>query len=268
LSDGLGPRHGEVRRLRVLLRDRRARVEEAAIVLEGPRVVEGALDRGATLQALYLGPGADRAFGELVGRARDAGVPVAMLREGVLEKVGLTRTPQPVLGIADDVVRPLGPFPGPAPVVVAVDVADPGNLGTILRSAEASGAEAVIVCGDSVDVRNPKVVRSSAGAVFGVPVVEVVEPMDVLESLAGDDRTRLGTRAHDGDAPEVVDLRRRCAFVLGNEARGLADRVEAALDGFLTIPMTGGAESLNVAMAATVLCFEAARQRRAPVVPS
>jgi TrmH family RNA methyltransferase len=263
LSDELGPRHGEVKRLRALLRDRRTRADEAAFVLEGPRVVQGALDRGVVLQALYLGPGADVAFEGLVARARLCGVPTAVLREGVLEKVGSTRTPQPVLGVVASIVRPVARVREPGPVVVAVDVADPGNLGTIVRSAEAAGAAAVVVCGKSVDVQNPKVVRSSAGAIFGVPVMEADEPMEVLELLAADGRTRLGTKVAGGAAPDAVDLGSRCAFVVGNEAHGLDERIAAALDGFLTIPMATGAESLNVAMATTVLLFEAARQRRA-----
>ena len=231
-------------------------------MLEGPRVVEGALDRGAPLEALYLGPGAETAFRGLVERARAQGIPVSVLAEGVLEKLGTTRTPQPVLAVAPGITRPLGPIPGSSVVVAAVDVNDPGNLGTILRSAEAAGADAVIVCGDSVDAQNPKVVRSSAGAVFGLLVMETDDPMDAMASLAADGRTRLGARAVGGVAYDHADLRDPCAFVVGNEARGLPAAVVDALDGSLTIPMAPGAESLNVAMATTVLVFEAARQRR------
>ncbi len=231
-------------------------------MLEGPRVVEGALDRDAPLEALYLGPGAETAFRPLVERARALGIPVSVLDDGVLEKLGTTRTPQPVLGVATGITRPLGPVAGSSVVVAAVDVGDPGNLGTILRSAEAAGADAVIVCGDSVDAQSPKVVRSSAGAVFGLLVMETDDPMDAMHSLAADGRPRLGARARGGLPYDEADLRGRCAFVVGNEARGLPAAVQDALDATLTIPMAPGAESLNVAMATTVLVFEAARQRR------
>jgi TrmH family RNA methyltransferase len=251
-----------VKRLRALLRDRRARTDERAFVLEGPRVVEGALDRGAALEALYLGLGAETAFAGLVARVRAAGTPVGVLSEGVLEKLGTTRTPQPVLAVAPSVTRSLGPLPGRGAVVVAADVGDPGNLGTILRSAEAAGADAVIVCGNSVDVQNPKVVRSSAGAIFGVTVMETPDAMEALNSLGADGRSRFGTQPSGATPYDEADLSRSPAFVLGNEARGLPAAVQAVLDGNLSIPMAGDAESLNVAMAATVLLFEAMRQRR------
>src|SRR5262249_54748641 len=142
---------------------------------------EAALDRHAPLTAAYLGYGARPAFAPLVGRLEAAGIAVTDLKEGVLEKIGTTRTPQPVLAVAAwpvsnvaDLVRLVEPRAG-GHLVVTVDVADPGNLGTILRSAEAAGAAGVVVAGQGVDVRNPKVVRSSAGSVFGVPVVEMAD---------------------------------------------------------------------------------------------
>jgi RNA methyltransferase, TrmH family len=263
LTDQLGPRHAEVRRLRALLRDRRVRAAEDAFVLEGPRVVEGALDRGVSLEAVYLGAGTERAFPDLVERVRAQGARVAELKEGVLEKVATTRTPQPVLGVAKSVVRPLAPIGGEGTVVVAVGLADPGNLGTIVRSAEAAGADAVVTCGNSVDVQNPKVVRSSAGAIFGVNLVEGDDPVAVLESLAAGGRRVLGARPGGGDPYDTVDLAHRCAVVVGNEARGLEPEIERHLSGHVSIPMATGAESLNVAMAATLLLFESARQRRA-----
>jgi TrmH family RNA methyltransferase len=262
LTPVLGPRNAEVRRLRALLRDRRARVTEGAFVLEGPRVVEGALDRGVTLEALYLGTGAATAFAPLVTRARDKGTRIAELKEGVLEKVGTTRTPQPVLAVASSVVRPLGLVDGDGTVLVAVGVADPGNLGTILRSAEAAGADAVVTCGNSVDAQNPKAVRSSAGAIFGVTVVEGDDPVEVLDSLAAAGRRCVGTRPAGGEPYDATDLATQCSIVVGNEAHGLAPEVHQRLDGYVSVPMTTAAESLNVAMAATVLLFEAARQRR------
>jgi TrmH family RNA methyltransferase len=260
----LGPRHRDVRRLRSLLRDGRARASEGAFVLEGPRVVEGALERGAHLEAIYLADGAAPGFPRLVDRARAAGVPMRQLRDGVVEKVGTTRTPQPVLAVAPRATAAVSALATDGVVVVTVDVADPGNLGTIVRSAEAAGTAGVVVTGfKSVDVHHPKVVRSSAGAIFGVPVVEQPDPVAALRELGEQGRRRLATRAHDGDPFDGVDLTVPVALVLGNEARGLGDELVAQLDGAVTIPVSGHAESLNVAVAAAVLCFEAARQRRA-----
>ena len=234
-------------------------------------MIAAALDRHAPLTAAYLGFGARHAFGPLVGRLEAAGIPVTDLKEGVLEKIGTTRTPQPVLAVAAwpvsnvaDLVQLVAPREGRhRHLVVTVDVADPGNLGTIVRSAEAAGAGGVVVTGQGVDVRNPKVVRSSAGAVFGVPVVEMADAAAAVATLREYGVTCMGAVATGGAAPDALDLGGDVAFVVGNEARGLNAPLLSALDGTVTIPMAGSAESLNVAMATTVLCFEAARQRAA-----
>jgi TrmH family RNA methyltransferase len=260
----LGPRHHEVKRLRALLRDPKARASEGAFVLEGPRLLEDALRRGVSPSSIYLGTNARTAFRSLLTRPEADGVPVAELKEGVLEKLGSTRTPQPVLTVvpipARLAVEDLG---GAGPVLVVVDVADPGNLGTLLRSAEAAGAAGVVCCGDTVDAYNPKVVRASAGSVLGVPVVDArVGPTEVLDALGHAGRRRLAATSRGTPLPEV-DLAGPVALVLGNEAHGLPAAVLAAADGLVAVPMAGAAESLNVAMAGTVLLFEAARQRAA-----
>ena len=141
-------------------------------------------------------------------------------------------------------------------VVVADRVADPGNLGTILRSAEAAGVDAVVVTPGTVDVLNPKVVRASAGALFHVPVVES-DLADVRAGRAPAGRHVVAPRAR---RTPHADWSGRIAIVVGNEAHGLDD--DAPVDEWVRIEHRGRAESLNVAMAVTVLCFEAARHRR------
>ena len=137
-------------------------------------------------------------------------------------------------------------------VLVADRLADPGNAGTIIRSAEAAGANAVVLTPGSVDPYNPKVVRASAGSLFRVPVIEAT-----LDSLHG--FRRLGASSHRGDVYTDPVYHGRVAVVVGNEAHGLD--ADADIDQWITIPHAGPAESLNVAMAATVLVFEVARQR-------
>jgi RNA methyltransferase, TrmH family len=220
------------------------------------------MDRGVALESLYLSLGADQAFAPLVARARAASIPIQHLKEGVLERLGTTRTPQPVLAIAPRVSVALDALPGDGLVLVGVGVSDPGNAGTLVRSAEAFGCAGVVFCGNSVDAHNPKVVRSSAGAILGIRVVEADDPVQVLATLAAG-RRRYGTAAGTGVPIESVDLTEPAAVAFGNEARGLPAEVEAELDGTMTIPMAGAADSLNVGMAATVVCFEAARQQRA-----
>jgi TrmH family RNA methyltransferase len=167
-----------------------------------------------------------------------------------MERVASTESPQPVLAVVSMRVSEL---PTDANFVIVADqLGDPGNAGTIIRSAEAAGAHGVILTPGSVDPFNPKVVRASAGSLFRVPVVEAT-----LESLTN--FRRLGTSSHRGDVYTDPVYHGRVAIVVGNEAHGLGD--DAAIDQWVTIPHAGPAESLNVAMAATVLLFEVARQR-------
>ena len=234
-------------------------------MVEGPRAVGAALDRGARLEAVYFGPRADAAFPTLMARVAATGTPVAMLKDGVLEKVGTTRTPQPVLAVATMPERRVTALAADGLVVMGVALADPGNLGTLVRSAEAAGAAAILLGPGSVDAYNPKVVRASAGAIFGIPVVDAVSEgwsaVEALDALGELGRQRLGATAGTGTGYTEVDFLQPTAVVVGNEAHGLGPDLDPHLDGHVSIPMAGEAESLNVAMAATLLCFESARQR-------
>lgn len=234
-------------------------------MVEGPRAVDAALDRGAQIESVFLGPRADVAFPSLCTRLGQAGIEIVPLKDGVLEKVGSTRTPQPVLAVTAMPAPDRDALAREGLVVVAVGVSDPGNLGTLVRSAEASGAAAIVLGPGSVDAYNPKVVRASAGAIFGIPLVDAesegwtaVEALDALGELG---RQRLGATAGGGTPHPDVDFTCPTAVVLGNEAHGIDAAVDARLDGHVRIAMAGPAESLNVAMAGTVLCFESARQR-------
>lgn len=221
-------------------------------------MLEEALAAGAPVEAVYAGPGAP---GELLDRAEAAGLRVHRLAPGVVERVAGTVNPQPVLAVVRAVDRPLAELAGATLVVVCVDVRDPGNAGSVLRSAEAAGADGIVCCGGSVDVYNPKTVRASAGSIFHVPLVAGGDAMEVLQALARSGLRRLGTTIGAGRRYTEVDLTVPTALVFGNEASGLPARVSAGLDELVTIPLAGRTSSLNVGMAAAVLCFEAARQR-------
>ena len=263
----LGARHQRVERLRRLVRRASVRASERAFVLEGSKLLAEALDARIPLEAVFVDARSVRDEA-LLDRARDAGARVHHLEPGVVERVAGTVTPQPVLAVAPWTDVPLEAVLGSDLVVVCVDVRDPGNAGTILRSAEAAGAGAVVFCDGSVDVFNPKTVRASAGSLFHVPVVASGAPADVLGRLGGAGLRRYGTVARGGTPYDEVDLVGRVAVVLGNEAHGLPDGLDGSLDGGLTVPMAGRAESLNVGMAAAVVCFEALRQRRAAGPPA
>lgn len=229
-----------------------------------------ALDAGAVLEDLLVEPGGhpDPELDGLVARARGAGVPTAELEPGTLARVTDAVTPQPVLAVARwcdvalDQVAAAAARPGAGPVVVLHDVRDPGNVGTLVRTAEAAGARAVVVAGTSADVFGPKAVRSSAGAVFHVALVVAPDGDAALDVLAAAGLRLIGTAADAATAHDEAHLTGPLALVLGNEADGLPPGVLARVDERVAIPIEGRAESLNVAAAGAVLCFEAARQRR------
>ncbi|MEX2659474.1 MAG: RNA methyltransferase [Acidimicrobiales bacterium] len=257
----LGARHQRVERLRRLVRRSSVRASERAFVLEGAKLLSEALDAGISLEAVYVDHAAT-GLGALLERALAAGSRVHTLQAGVIERVSGTVTPQPVITVAPWTDVPIDDVLGADLVVVCVDVRDPGNAGTVLRSAEAAGAGGVVFCDGSVDVFNPKTVRASAGSLLHVPVVASGAPAEVLDRLGAAGVVRLGTVARGGTPYDAADLGGRTAFVLGNEAHGLPAGLVAQLDGGLTIPMAGRSESLNVGMAAAIVCFEALRQRR------
>ena len=185
-----------------------------------------------------------------------------VVAEGVLAKVLDTVTPQGVCAVAQVRMTALEDIATDGVVLVLAGVADPGNAGALLRSAEAAGASAIIFCDESVDPFAPKCVRAAAGSTFHVPVVSGGGSVPVLEHLGNRSVRRLGTGARDGLAYDRADLGPPLALVLGNEAHGIPPEVAEHLDGRLHIPMAGEVESLNVAVAGSVLLFEVARQGR------
>jgi RNA methyltransferase, TrmH family len=147
-------------------------------------------------------------------------------------------------------------------VIACVDVRDPGNLGTVIRTADASGVDAVVRCDGTVDPSNPKCVRATAGSLFHVPIVEGGSAVAAVEALRSRGLTTVATVVRGGTDYAEFDWTGPVALVLGNEAGGLDDGLAGSLDHRVTIPMAGHSESLNVGVSAAVLCFEALRQRR------
>lgn len=229
-------------------------------VVEGTTNVLTALEAGAPVTDVFVEPGADA---RVVATAEGAGIAVHQLAPGTLERVGDAVTPQPVAAMVRAVDQPLDALSGASFVVLCAGVSDPGNLGTVIRSAEAAGAQAVICAEGSVDMYNPKTVRASAGSMFFVPLVAGGDPVGIVRQLEGWGVTSVAAVAHGGSDPASVDLTRRVALVLGNETAGLDTEVVEAVHERVTIPMAGRGESLNVGMAAAILTFEVARQRRA-----
>ena len=252
-----------MQRLRLLTADRGARQAEGRFAVEGVKLLGEARQSGATIDSVYLDPAAtapERAEADACARA---GARVHELQPGVLARVADSVTPQGVAAIVDAADVSLAALGDRSPdfLVICIDLRDPGNLGTVLRSAGAAGASGVLCTEGSVDVYNPKAVRSSAGAVFQVPVVTGADAKEVLDEVGRWGLSRWGTSSRSGTAYTSVDLTGPVALVVGNEAHGLPDWIDPHLDGTLRIPMAGSFESLNVAAAASILCFEVARQR-------
>jgi TrmH family RNA methyltransferase len=262
MAEPIGARHHTMQRLRRLSRRRSARTGEGAFVVDGPTLLAEALDAGVAVDEVVAEPGCPPA---VLDRAAAAGAVVLRTREGMLARVVDTVTPRAVAAVAgfDDVAaaeaaRAAGPL-----ALVLVGVADPGNAGTLLRSAEAAGAGAVLFCDGSVDPYGPKCVRSSAGSVFRLAVARDLAAAEALVAVEDAGATTVATVARGAQPYDAVDLVRPVALVLGSEAHGLPAGLAAAVDTAVTIPMQGSTESLNVGMAGTILCFESLRQRRA-----
>lgn len=203
-----------------------------------------------------------------VRAAAAAGVPVHPVPEGALKKVLDLVTPQAVVAVARSSTSTLesvvaAASAAGAPLLVLVELQDPGNAGTLVRVAEAAGCAGVVLTERSVDLHNPKTVRATAGSVFRVPVVQDVTVDAVLDACATAGVPVLATVATDGTDPESAPLDGAVAVLLGSEAHGLPAGVVDRADALVTIPMVGNVESLNAGVAGAVLAFEAARRRRA-----
>lgn len=277
------------------LTERKYREREGKFLLEGVHLVEEALAAGWPLAHVVYDAGADlpdtltrwRDGSEAAGDGamtevhpdRDPNVGIAEPgRESaaqptwipaspeVIAKCSSTEMPQPVFAVARK--RPYNVetllAPSPMSLIVALDgVQDPGNVGTIVRSASACGATAVVLGGGTADLYNAKTLRSTMGALFHIPVLEG-DLSQLLPAACASGATIAGTSLQAARSCYDFDFRRPVWLVLGNEGAGVSEQTLALASERLLIPMTGRAESLNVAMAATVLLFEAQRQRHFP----
>jgi RNA methyltransferase, TrmH family len=250
----------------VKLRDRRPRDEAGVFLVEGYREIRRALEKNVALQELYFSP--DWFLGEnepaLIEQARERGAQAFELSKEAFAKVAYRERPDGLLAVAPQWKRTLESLVLPAqPFLLVVEAIEkPGNLGTILRSADAAGVDAVIVCDPVTDIFNPNVVRSSTGVLFSVPVV-VTESQPVRAWLKERGIRAVATTPAAQALYTDTDLRGALAIVMGSEQYGLSEYWLKESDGQVRIPMAGQADSLNVAMATIITLFEAVRQRSA-----
>ncbi len=243
-----------------------ARTETGLFLLEGPQSVEEILNyRPELVVELYATKSALERHPDIELIAVEAGVDVRVATEAVLESMSDTITPQGFVGVARQFPTSLDEVFAAGPKLVAVlqRVRDPGNAGTIVRAADSAGADAVIFSDDSVDLYNPKVVRSTTGSLFHVPIAVGAKLADIVaRAHAGG----LQVLAADVKGEDLLAARAALAaptvWVFGNEAHGLEGDELAQADRVITIPIYGSAESMNLATAASVCLYESAFAQR------
>ncbi len=246
------------------LHTRQGRRKAGRFVVEGPQGVRSALTAGAPVRDLFVDQDTGGAFSPDVADAERVGARVTWVAPAAMAAMSETRQPQGILATCDLLPsRDLDALmAGDGPVLVLDAVGDPGNVGTIIRTADAAGAAAVLLTPECADVHNGKVVRSTAGSLFHLPVVPDVDMSTIAAATRRAGRV-LAVTAGDGavDLFEAVDagrLGRTTCWVIGSEAHGVGATARSAADLSVAIPLQGRAESLNAAIAAAVVLFVAA----------
>jgi len=238
---------------------------DGSCAIESVRLVEEAIRSGLRFRAVFFRQSslavADRLLPQIAAQ-----VETVLLPNEIFDSAVATETPQGVAALAkvksfslDDVLRPYQPL-----VVVLSGIQDPGNLGTMLRSAEAFGASGVLLGEGTVSQFNSKAVRASAGSVFRLPTI-AVKVEEAIPRLRQAGLRLVATSSHGGTPADQANLASPLALFIGNEGSGLPRELMSQMDETVVVPHPGPVESLNAAVAASVLLYEAARQRRAGI---
>jgi RNA methyltransferase, TrmH family len=277
VTEGLGPELTSIRSPRVKaarqLSKRALRLRARSFLAEGPQAVGEALAPGGVVSELFITAAARARYGSLAEEALRQHAGVHVVSGEVMAELSQTITPQGVLAVCRFVDIPLAELAAAAPrlVVVLARARDPGNAGTVLRTADAAGADGVVFSGASVDPYNSKCVRASAGSIFHLPIA-LGQPVPAIAACLREAGLRV--LAADGRAGRPLDelgtaaLAQPTAWLFGNEAWGLPEDVLALADDAVAVPIYGKAESLNLATAAAVCLYTSARaQRQASDLP-
>ncbi|NJP34867.1 TrmH family RNA methyltransferase [Micromonospora thermarum] len=252
------------------LQRRRDRDATGRFLAEGPQAVREALDRPRTVLELFGTPAALDRYADLAARAAADDVPVSEVTDEALAALTETVAPQGLVAVCRHLDVPLDAAlaRGPRLVAVLAGIRDPGNAGTVLRTADAAGAQAVVFAGEAVDPYNGKAVRASAGSLFHVDVVRAADPLAVVAALRAAGLAALAATGYGADdLDDLADAGRLAAptaWLFGSEAHGLPDELTAAADARVRVPLHGRAESLNLAAAAAVCLYASARAQRRP----
>lgn len=265
ISSTTNPRIKEL----VRLRTRRHRDGTGRFLIEGYREIGRALLGGVAIEALFVCPGLYLGSNEpgLVEQVAATGTEIVEVAEAPFRKAAYRERPEGLLAVAERFPTDLGrlPLTGNPLLLVAESIEKPGNLGTMMRTASAAGAAGVIVTDPSTDPFNPNVIRASLGMVFTLPLAVTTTP-EALDHLRRSGVSIVATSPEADDPHYAVDLTGPVALVVGSEQYGLSSAWLEAADRRAVIPMPGSADSLNAAVAAAVMLFEAVRQRAIPRV--
>lgn len=265
------PTQGQLRSARRLTR-KKFRVETGTFLAEGPQSVREALAVDGTVTELFVADDSLARNDDFIAAARARRIPVLATPPAELAELTDTVTPQGLVAVCRSIDTELDQLQrNLALVVVCAQIRDPGNAGSVIRAADAFGADAVIFSSDSVEVHNPKVVRASAGSVFHLPIVTGAHLRNTVEFLRDKGMLVLAAEGGGSDRLDHLDtegaLAGPVAWMMGNEAWGLPPEHAVLADRQVAVPIFGGAESLNLATAAAVCLYTtaAAQQRANPV---
>jgi RNA methyltransferase, TrmH family len=234
------------------------RRREARFLAEGPNLVEAALRRGLVSEVFVT----ESALGRFGSMLTD--VPVHLVTDRAAKALSETVTPVGLVAVCSVPETSLSDVLADAPwlVAVAVEISEPGNAGTLIRIADAMGADAVVLAGHSVDPYNGKCLRASAGSIFTIPVVSAPDAVEAVAALADAGLRVLATTVDGEVSLDGADLSAPTAWLFGPEAHGLPAEVAGMAAHRVRIPMPGTAESLNVAAAAAICLYQSARALR------
>ncbi len=242
------------------------RDEHDKFIIEGEKLLKEALNYKASISMVLLSESFAQSerFQELEVCLNNSNVPIYYADDRVFKEAGETETPQGVIAIVDKMFLTLDSILQKDEICVVMldEVRDPGNAGTIIRTADACGIDAVLLSKGSVDLYNGKTIRATMGSLFHIPVIQSMDTAEAILRLKQSDVITIGADPHSSESCIDLPQYKRSAIIIGNEAQGIGSDIKALLDKNIKIPMPGRAESLNAGIAAAILMYEFSIRKR------
>lgn len=255
--------NAKIKRIVQLRKKKKARDAEGVFLVEGIRMFREIPEK--LLQEIYISESCEGKEGkEIRRRASACGIRPELVSDGVFAYLSDTQTPQGILCVVGQLFYSLEEVADAScPHMLVLDrLQDPGNVGTILRTAEGAGVTGILLDGECADIYNPKTIRSTMGSIFRMPFYYIQDLEEGIRYLKKRGICTYAAHLEGKRAYDEEDYRKPCAFLIGNEGNGLRPEIADLADTYIRIPMAGEVESLNAAIASAVLMFEAGRQRR------